>query len=112
MKRRVSTNLPSKMKFLIITVPTGKTHLPSSAAPLHSEGVFAQSFTWIFLPAGSTNARVLSAESDQSGLFTSYGTAAAVNFVGFFGSMQPVCESLGTGWSRSVGGEQVAVGSG
>jgi hypothetical protein len=33
MKRRASTSLPSKMKFLIITVPTGNTHLPVSAGP-------------------------------------------------------------------------------
>ncbi len=32
-RRRVSTSFPSKTKFLIITVPTGNTHLPVSAGP-------------------------------------------------------------------------------
>jgi len=33
MKSRVSISLPSNRKLLIKTVPTGKSHLPSSAEP-------------------------------------------------------------------------------
>ena len=82
-KRRVSTSFPSKRKLLIITVPTGNTHVPVSAVPwgthigeMHSASCAGvalgeQSLTWIFPPAGRTNARDLAAPSDHSGLLTS-----------------------------------------
>ncbi len=88
-KSRVSTSLypegrlaSGNMKLLTITVPAGKTHLPSSAggrqhlkvagsSTPHSVGFWAQSLTWILPPVGSLMPRVLSAPSDQRGLLTS-----------------------------------------
>src|SRR5580658_344110 len=115
MRRRVSTNLPSNMKFLIITLPTGKIHLPLSTAKSVeslSGGVHdarsapaspRQSKTWILPPAGRTNARVLAALSDQRGLLTSYGWATVANWVGFACCMHPVRLSWQIGTLRSAG---------
>src|SRR6185369_9659951 len=64
--------------------------LPVSAASRHSAGVVVQSLTWMVLPAGITKPRCLSAESDQSGLFTSYGITRSANFFTSVGFMQPV----------------------
>src|SRR5260221_14795184 len=99
MNRRVSTSFPSKRKLLIITVPTGNTHLPVSAGPaLHDarSGLPAvlQSLTWIFPPGGSTNARALLAPSDHSGPFTSKMTAEAAKPFTFVADMQSGTPSL------------------
>ena len=106
------------MKFFIITVPTGKTHLPVSAGPfgtligdMHSAKAAApasgmQFLTWILPPAGSTNARDFAALSDQSGLLTSYGMAFDANLVGVVASMQPVRLSLQMGSVVPDGGTQ------
>src|SRR6478609_11963254 len=58
------------------------------------------------LPGGSTKPRCLSAESDQSGLFTSYGTTRSANLVVSVGLMQPVRLSFSSGASTSTGGVQ------
>src|SRR5262245_10870394 len=93
-----------------MTVPTGITHLPSSCGPLHSPALAAQSLTWIFLPGGITMPRDLSARSDHSGLFTSYGRTSADILVGFLGSTQPVSVSFVMGLRGSVGASHFAVG--
>ena len=73
MNSLVSTNLPSKPKVLIITVPTGKSQRPSSAVPFGQSAGVVMQLPNVDLPAGGQHerARVLSAESDQSGLLTS-----------------------------------------
>ena len=83
MNKRVSTSLPANMKFLIMTVPTGKTHLPVSAGPFavpsgatHSAKAAEpasgmQFLTWMVPPSGITKARDFAAPSDQRGLLTS-----------------------------------------
>src|SRR6185369_2506197 len=101
--KRVSTSLLLNKKFLSRTVPTGKTHLPVSAASRHSAGVVVQSLTWMVLPAGITKPRCLSAESDQSGLFTSYGITRSANFFTSVGFMQPVRLSFSSGASTGGG---------
>src|SRR5260370_16255949 len=77
MNKRVSTILyfdarlaSGNMKVLTITVPTGKTHLPSSAGgrqpwrvagsgTQHSAARAVQSLTWIFPPLGNPIPRLL-----------------------------------------------------
>src|SRR5689334_382651 len=58
---------------------------------------------WMVLPAGITNPRCLSAESDQSGLFTSYGITRSANFFTSVGLMQPVRLSFSSGASTGGG---------